>query len=65
MIGVLSLDCTLVPTHKMLECDVQVSIGRCTFHLFMLTVCIGEIVGELRKDDADMKHILYIDLIVY
>ena len=35
--GVLSLDCTLVPTRKMLECDVQVSIWRWNMliHVYM------------------------------
>ena len=35
------------------------------FSSFHVTVCIDEIVGGLRKDDADMKHILYIYIVVY
>ena len=49
MIGVLSLDCTLVLTRKILECDVQVSMYEDqTFHVFMLTMCIRELVDYVR-----------------
>ena len=52
--GDLFLDCTLVPTRKMLECDVQVSIWRSNF-LFFHGHHVYQGVGRLCKDGVDMK----------
>ena len=66
VIGVLSLDCTLVLTHKMLECDVQVSIWRSNF-LFFHGHNVYQGVGRLCicKDGADMKPCVYIYICIY
>ena len=64
VIGVLFLDCTLVLTRKMLECDVQVSMYEDqSFHLFMVTMCIRELVDYVRM--VRTWNLVYIYICIY